>query len=53
MKLGKSHDRTEATAAREIECDHLVLSHAVKIAIGTEAQPARLAERRKALGGPR
>src|SRR5579863_4738141 len=50
VQSGKAHDGTKTFATYEIKRDHLVLG-SVEIALGPEAQPARLLKRCQAICG--
>src|SRR5580692_770215 len=48
---GQSNNGAKTAAAREVECDDLVLSDAVELTVIAEAQSTRLSKRRKARSG--
>jgi hypothetical protein len=45
VQSGKTHNSAKAFATCKIKRDHLVLSHAVEIAVWSEAQPPRVPQR--------
>jgi hypothetical protein len=49
MQSGKAHNGTKTFATYKIKCDYLILCSAVEIAVGSEAQPARLLKLRQAI----
>jgi hypothetical protein len=51
VQPGKSDGGAKTAATCEMKCDHLILSYAVKVAIGTEAQAARPSKLREPMGG--
>lgn len=48
---GETPNGAETASARTIKGDYFVQGHAVEMALGTEAQPARLLKRCSLLGG--